>query len=111
LLYDDDDNTEQGGNKFFWYTLEGVASSLNVKVVLAAAYGSGTRYTSTPRFDIEPRMIVSTLPLLRDEVSLQLTTIEQIELWQNFVKYSDLALDDVLGDYLFNACAKQLRPH
>jgi hypothetical protein len=91
-----------------------VASGTNVQVVLAAAYaydGSSmrVRVTSAP-IEIQNRFIVSIFPhKLQGGASLQLKINEQVELFQNFVEYSGLALSDGFGDYLFNICAGQVR--
>jgi hypothetical protein len=105
LLFD----SELAGDVHFWRIMKALAIGTKVRVVLAAAYGSngGLEYGSMP-IDVQDRFIVSIFPPAPGHVSLQLTSTERAELWQNFVKYSGLALNEALGDYLFNICAGQV---
>jgi hypothetical protein len=107
VLYD----TTYSSDLHFWGVMKALAiGTTNVRVVLAAAYGSsgGLEYASIP-IDVKDRMVVSIFPPAPGHVSLQLTSGERCGLWQNFVNYSGLALNEALSDYLFKICAGQVR--
>ena len=117
-------HVEKTGSADFWNQLKGleggpdiVTAAHDIRVVMAAAYGTKRSAAKTPEpespsvtpinFEF-PNMVVTIFPS-RSGASLQLSGPEWDELWNNFTNYTGLQLGNLIKEHVAAICSGQVR--